>query len=109
MNTFNDKWNTQLRKGTFELAILLLLKRKPMYGYEITKHLQEESTFPIADGSIYPILKRMSTNQWVYSYKEEHEGRSRKYYDVTDLGGKVLEARWEEFTNVYAFLDQLKK
>ncbi len=108
MNTKNDKWNTQLRKGTFELAILLLLKNEAMYGYEITKGLQEDSTFPIADGSVYPILKRMNTNKWISSYKEEHEGRNRKYYYLTDLGVEVLESRWNEFFSVYSFLDNLK-
>ncbi len=103
-----DKWNTQLRKGTFELAILLLIKRKPMYGYELTKNLQESSTFSIADGSIYPILKRMTTNGWVDSYKEEYEGRNRKYYFITELGNEVLNNRWEEFEQVFDFIRRMR-
>ncbi|WP_347862476.1 PadR family transcriptional regulator [Salimicrobium sp. PL1-032A] len=109
MDRINDKWSTQLRKGTFELAILLLLKKESMYGYEITKRLQEDSTFPIADGSIYPILRRMSNNAWIDSYKEEHEGRSRKYYYLTETGKEVTEDRWNEFVEVHSFLSNLKE
>ncbi|WP_079479080.1 PadR family transcriptional regulator [Halobacillus salinus] len=108
MDTKSDKWHTQLRKGTFELAILLLLNKEAMYGYQITKRLQEDSSFPIADGSIYPILRRMSANKWIDSYKEEYEGRNRKYYYVTETGQEILEARWQEFQSVYSFLDHLK-
>ncbi|REJ07977.1 PadR family transcriptional regulator [Halobacillus trueperi] len=108
MDTKNDKWHTQLRKGTFELAILLLLKNDSMYGYQITKKMQDDSSFPIADGSIYPILRRMSANKWIDSFKEEYEGRSRKYYYLTDLGKEILEARWKEFLSVYSFLNNLK-
>ncbi|GIN16604.1 hypothetical protein J32TS2_19600 [Shouchella clausii] len=28
-----DKWITQYRKGIYELAILMLLNKKDMYGY----------------------------------------------------------------------------
>ncbi|SFF57450.1 transcriptional regulator, PadR family [Halobacillus alkaliphilus] len=108
MDTKNDKWHTQLRKGTFELAILLLLKNDAMYGYQITKKLQEDSSFPIADGSIYPILRRMSANGWISSFKEEHEGRSRKYYYLTDAGKEISEDRWNEFLTVYSFLNNLQ-
>lgn len=108
MNT-NDKWNTQLRKGSFELAILLLIKNKPMYGYELTKSMQDSGIFPIADGSIYPILKRLTANDWMETYTEEHEGRSRKYYRITAAGKNLLEDRWAEFEKIFLFLQNLNQ
>lgn len=52
----NDNFIIQLRKGVFDLAILSLISKQPMYGYEITSALQDIPVFHIPNGSIYPIL-----------------------------------------------------
>ena len=39
-----DKWKSQIVRGTLEYCILLMLKKKTCYGYEI---LQELSKYPI--------------------------------------------------------------
>ncbi|MGW8264429.1 PadR family transcriptional regulator, partial [Bacillus sp. LR--39] len=59
-NQVNDRWIVQFRKGIFELAILSLLRSKPMYGYELTSSLKTTSALALSEGAIYPILKRMT-------------------------------------------------
>ena len=56
----NDNFIIQLRKGVFDLAILSLISKQPMYGYEITSALQDIPVFHIPNGSIYPILNRIT-------------------------------------------------
>lgn len=67
----NDNFIIQLRKGVFDLAILSLISKQPMYGYEITSALQDIPVFHIPNGSIYPILNRITKNNWAISYWEE--------------------------------------
>lgn len=64
-NQVNDRWIVQFRKGIFELAILSLLRSKPMYGYELTSSLKTTSALAISEGAIYPILKRMTEKGWI--------------------------------------------
>lgn len=40
-----DDWKSQIKRGTLEFCILLMIKKKPSYGYEIINSLEE-----------YPIL-----------------------------------------------------
>ncbi|MGW6082018.1 PadR family transcriptional regulator, partial [Bacillus subtilis] len=47
-NQVNDRWIVQFRKGIFELAILSLLRSKPMYGYELTSSLKTTSALAIS-------------------------------------------------------------
>lgn len=48
-----------------------LISKQPMYGYEITSALQNIPVFHIPNGSIYPILNRITKNNWAISYWEE--------------------------------------
>ncbi|KXY40033.1 DNA-binding protein [Bacillus cereus] len=105
----NDKWVVQLRKGVFEVAILSLISKKPMYGYEITSCLKKSTTFQIPNGSIYPILNRITENNWAVSYWEESkDGPKRKYYFITNEGREILINRFEDYEVVYQELQKLK-
>jgi PadR family transcriptional regulator PadR len=100
-----DKWIVQLRKGVFELAILSLISQRPMYGYEITNDLKRVPIFHLADGAIYPILKRLSKQGWVLSYWEDsEEGPKRKYYQITQEGERILKQRWQHYEQLYDVL-----
>lgn len=105
----NMDWNNQISKGMFELAILILVDKKPMYGYEITKELREGKVVQIANGSIYPILRRLTNKGWIDFYQEEHEGRSRKYYFTTADGKELLSERLNYFQDLYQFVMSLKR
>ena len=109
-NMKNDTWIIQLRKGVFELAILSLINIRPMYGYEITSALNNIPAFEIANGSIYPILKRLTKNNWAISFWEDSiDGPKRKYYQINKEGSKVLKERMEEYKQVYDALMLLGK
>lgn len=105
-----DQWELQLKKGVYELAILLLIRDKAMYGYELTSKLNEIPLFSIANGSIYPILKRMGNNNWIASFwHESAEGPRRKYYQITDEGKQIIEQRMNSYKEFYHALALLYK
>ena len=55
MNAENVK--SQMRKGTLEYCILLLLKKEPAYTSDIIQKLQEAKLI-VVEGTLYPLLTR---------------------------------------------------
>lgn len=105
----NDNWLMQLKKGSYELAILLLLNSRPMYGYEITQQLKETEELSIAGGAIYPILKRMYNHNLINHYwKESEKGPAKKYYYINNNGIQTLKKRMHTYNNVYHALCSLE-
>ncbi|SDN27597.1 DNA-binding transcriptional regulator, PadR family [Fictibacillus solisalsi] len=103
-----DKWIIQLRKGTFELAILSLVSSRSMYGYEISSALKKSPIFFISEGAIYPILKRMTEKNWIEFYwVDSMEGPRRKYYQITEEGRLLLTERMAKYKEIYDALTLL--
>ncbi len=77
--------NTQYKKGVLELCVLALLTKRDCYGYEISDRLSER--IDIADGTVYPILRKLKSDGLLTTYlQEESGGPPRKYYKLTKLG-----------------------
>jgi len=91
--------NIQFKKGVLELCALSLINDRDYYGYELVQSISEN--IDISEGSIYPLLRRLSKEGYFSTYlKESEEGPPRKYYQITDVGQhkKVeLEAEWHHF------------
>ena len=82
--------NTQYKKGVLELCVLSLLKKQDRYGYEISDCLSKQ--IDIADGTVYPILRKLKSDGLVTTYlQEESGGPPRKYYKLTKLGAETYE------------------
>ncbi|MBK1810045.1 PadR family transcriptional regulator [Clostridium sp. YIM B02505] len=99
------KVSKELLKGSTTIIILSLLKDKSMYGYEMIKAIEEKSNgiFAFKEGTLYPILHSLQSDNYVESYWEEStEGRKRKYYKITSEGEKHLKDKkkeWETYKN----------
>ncbi len=77
--------NIQYKKGVLELCVLSLLAKKDWYGYEISEYLSRK--IDIADGTVYPILRKLKSDGLVTTYlSEESGGPPRKYYSLTEAG-----------------------
>ena len=80
--------NSQYKKGVLELCVLALLKQHDRYGYEISELLSRR--IDIADGTVYPILRKLKADGLLTTYlQEESGGPPRKYYKLTELGDDV--------------------
>ncbi len=80
--------NSQYKKGVLELCVLALLKQHDRYGYEISELLSQR--IDIADGTVYPILRKLKADGLLTTYlQEESGGPPRKYYKLTELGDDV--------------------
>ena len=80
----------QYKKGVLELCVLALLKKRDCYGYEISESLSRQ--IDIADGTVYPILRKLKADGLLTTYlQEESGGPPRKYYSLTELGKETYE------------------
>ena len=90
--------NTQYKKGVLELCILSLLTRRDCYGYEISDYLSKHVS--IADGTVYPILRKLKADGLLTTYlQEESGGPPRKYYKITELGRETYQNDRAEYLN----------
>ncbi|MBS4223927.1 PadR family transcriptional regulator [Lederbergia citrea] len=93
--------NVQFKKGVLELCVLALLDKKDRYGYELVQKISDQ--IAISEGSVYPLLRRLTKEEYFTTYlQESSEGPSRKYYKLTDSGRKYLHElihEWQEFSN----------
>ncbi|MFC5530155.1 PadR family transcriptional regulator [Cohnella yongneupensis] len=96
--------NKELLKGSTVIMILTMLSEQEMYGYEIIKEMERKSNgvFIFKEGTLYPILHGLETEDWVTSYWQTHDSRKRKYYRITKSGQALLQEKvkeWNLFRN----------
>lgn len=58
------------------------------YGYSITQEVR--SVLEISESTLYPVLRRLQKDACLEVYDEQHGGRNRRYYRLTDKGNTVL-------------------
>lgn len=96
-------FDNELKKGTTPLLILALLETEARHGYELSKLIEQRSggVVRIHAASLYPLLYRLERQRWIEGLWVERPGqRRRRYYRLTEEGGRVLEAQrrgWQEF------------
>ena len=103
--------NAQLKKGVLELIVLESVRQKDMYGYELVEEVSK--VVDVNEGTIYPLLKRMTNEHYFETYlRESTEGPPRKYYRLTGAGvlyRDSLEQEWNQLTEkVGAFLKECR-
>ena len=100
-------WQEQLRRGTLELAVLLVIAPGKRYGLEIIRHL-EFADLVLTEGTIYPLLARLEREGLLKSEWVEDEGpRPRKYYQLTSSGRTRMKKMSEEFRAIASGMEQM--
>jgi PadR family transcriptional regulator PadR len=98
--------NTQFKKGVLELCVLTLLKKKDAYGYDLAEKM--EQTIEIAQGTLYPLLRKLKIDGLCDTYLSERSaGPPRKYYKLTEKGRqeqKALRDEWDAFSKNVSML-----
>ena len=100
------KLNAQFKKGVLNLCVLALVEQQDMYGYELVQAISNQ--IEISEGSVYPLLRRLTSEGYFTTYlKESTEGPPRKYYQITDLGKENLKELREEWQNFSKGVNEL--
>ena len=98
---------SQFRRGVLDACVLAVLERGESYGYQMVKDISEFIT--ITESTLYPILKRLEGGEMLTVFSQEHNGRLRKYYRITDRGRDhitELLKEWEEVVRIYRYITE---
>jgi PadR family transcriptional regulator PadR len=91
----------ELMRGAGPVAVMRLLSGGEKYGYELVELLDRRSGGVLAMGqsTLYPLLYNLQAKGLIASRVDSAQnGRSRKYYRLTDKGRRRLasdEKQWE--------------
>ena len=95
----------QLKKGLLDVCVLAAIKDGESYGYKIIKDLKP--CLSLSESTLYTILKRLEAARLLTVRSAEHNGRLRKYYQITNAGLQRLEDfknEWREVMTIYRFV-----
>ena len=92
-----------LKKATTEMLVLFVLRKRPMYTYEMMQELETISCGAISFNTLYQAIYRLTD----FGYVAEHEkkvvdNRARIYFAVTPEGKLYLQqliSEYRAFTN----------
>lgn len=105
-----DRMESQFRRGILDACVLAVLERGESYGYQMVKDINE--FIPITESTLYPILKRLEGSEMLTVFSQEHNGRLRKYYRITDKGRDhitQLLKEWEEIVRIYQYIMEARE
>jgi DNA-binding PadR family transcriptional regulator len=90
------------RLSPLQSVMLILLRQKPMYGYELLKVLREEfeGVWSPQTGTIYPAVKRLEERDLVLVDNKD----GTDYYSLTDKGERVLQESVKQMPSDLGFM-----
>src|SRR5438445_13128086 len=93
--------------GEFEELVLLMVAalHDEAYGVSILENLEEELDKSLNISAVHVALKRMEDKGFVKSrfggITEDRGGRRKKYYIITALGKRMLDAHYDLRNGIY--------
>ncbi|HEU0085467.1 MAG TPA: PadR family transcriptional regulator [Candidatus Paceibacterota bacterium] len=107
-----ENTRSQMRKGSLEFIILLIIFQGKVYASDILKRLKEIDLL-VVEGTLYPLLSRLKRAELLcYDWEESETGPPRKYYSLTPKGDKVLKnlrKNWDALVESVSLLTKNKK
>ena len=100
-----DNLRLELRRGCLVLAVLAQLQ-KEHYGYTLRKSLAE-SGLEIDEGTLYPLLRRLETQDLLVSEWREEDKRKKRFYRLSPQGGETLSLLLAEWRIINSSLEQI--
>jgi len=100
---------SDLIKGSLKTIVLKLLKENGrMYGYEITRKVEDLTTgkIKLTYGALYPVLHKLEKEGVLVTESENFNNRIRIYYSLTEEGHSVVAERLKEMKE---FIESLQK
>ena len=97
--------DAQLKRGLLDVCVLAAIKDGESYGYKMIKDMAPY--FSMSESTLYTILKRLESARLLTVRTAEHDGRLRKYYQITAAGRARLaefKNEWEGVMSIYRFV-----
>ncbi|MDG3004202.1 PadR family transcriptional regulator [Paludisphaera mucosa] len=101
-------WETQLRKGLVELAVLATMVGGEAYGYGIVERLRKIEGLEFTESTVYPVLARLAREGFLAIRAEPSPaGPMRRYYRLTSEGERRFREMTRSWRTVSASLSNL--
>ena len=87
------RFESQLLKGIAPVVVLEVLSRGQMYGYELSRAIEQrsEKILTLGKGTLYPLLYNLEAKKLVRGkWQTSDSGRKRRYYSITSKGKDEL-------------------
>ena len=104
-----EGFRESLKKATTEMLVLFLLRRRPMYTYEMMNEIEALSQGVITFNTLYLTIHRLQD----FGYVEEQgkvvseDNRVRLYFAITPKGEKYLNDLVREYRRYTGTVDQI--
>src|SRR5215467_4620104 len=101
---------TDVLQGTLDMMILKALSRGPLHGYAVARWLEQatDDALQVEEGSLYPALYRMEQRGWLSAeWGMTDRNRKAKFYKLTRLGRKQLEAESSSWARTAALVSRV--
>src|SRR6476619_6268063 len=101
---------SDLVQGTLDLLLLKILALQPLHGWAIGQRLRSMSgdVLQVSEGSLYPALHKLEQEGWIQAeWKQTENNRRAKFYALTRLGKKQLEAETANWERLSAAISQV--
>ena len=105
-----ESQKSDLLQGTLDVLILKIVALEPIHGYGIAQRIRQISkdVLQVQQGSLYPALHRLEKRGWLRAHWGEAEsGREAKFYALTAVGRKQLEAEtanWDRLSEAVSLI-----
>lgn len=88
-----------MRRGFLEFCVLGIIAQGEIYSTELLLKLKQAQMI-VSEGTIYPLMSRLSKSGYVtHRWEESESGPPRKYFSLTPRGTTFLaelESAWDE-------------
>ncbi|BDR59282.1 PadR family transcriptional regulator [Xylocopilactobacillus apicola] len=88
----------QVSSELLEGAILAFIASEDLYGYALTKKIQ--TVLDVSESTVYPVLRRLTKDDYLKTYDEPFQGRNRRYYQITETGKlrlAIIQTEWKDY------------
>jgi PadR family transcriptional regulator PadR len=85
-------WRERVVKNNLDLIILMLLRSKPRWGYEVNIAIRDKFKVYLSAGTLYPLLHSLEEDGRIQGEWESERGRGRRIYTITESGINFLQA-----------------
>lgn len=95
----------EMKRGTLVLCVLCLAD-EPVYGYSLVSEMQKRGV-AIETNTLYPLLRRLSSQGLLKDSWDTSQGKPRKYYRITEKGIQVRREILKVWRNMTGAVENL--
>lgn len=102
-------FETQLRKGLLTYCILSITSHNRVYTAEMIAKLKDANMI-VTEGTLYPLLNRLSKSGYLnHQWEESSGGPPKKYYSISESGEVYLQQLKKSWSNINNSVNNITK